>query len=72
MSSVCKNAQSVTIAYIFRFCTFRCVPNPDLIILTHESAAYASHILQSCTNTNRNVQYFDNVRAPIAARMHRV
>ena len=55
-----KNAQSVTIAYIFRFCTFRCMPNPDLMILTHESAAYTRHILQRCANTNRNVQYFDN------------
>ena len=72
-STICsKNAQSVTIAYIFRFCTFRCVPNPDLIILTHESAAYTRHILQRCANTNRNVQYFDNVRALFAARMHRV
>ena len=72
-STICsKNAQSVTIAYIFRFCTFRCVPNPDLIILTHESAAYTRHILQRCANTNRNVQYFDNVRALFAARMNRV
>ena len=72
-STICsKNAQSVTIAYIFRFCTFRCVPNPDLIILTHESAAYTRHILQRCANTNRNVQYFDYVRALFAARMHRV
>ena len=67
-----KNVQSVTIAYIFRFCTFRCTPNPDLIILTHESAAYTRHILQRCANTNRNGQYFDNVRAPHAARMYRV
>ena len=72
-STICsKNAQSVTIAYIFRFCTFRCVPNPDLIILTHESAAYTRHILQRCANTNWNVQYFDYVRALFAARMHRV
>ena len=72
-NTICsKNAQSVTIAYIFRFCTFRCVPNPDLIILTHKSAAYTRHILQRCANTNRNVQYFDNVRALFAARMHRV
>ena len=128
-----KNVQSVTIAYIFRFCTFRCMSNPDLIILTHESAAYTRHILQRCANTiemcsilitsehqaqqectecnhcvhlsilhiqmhvkswsnhthswkccihssyftkvckhNRNVQYFENVRAPSAARMYRV
>ena len=67
-----KNVQSVTIAYIFRFCTFRCAPNPDLIILTHESAACTLHILQRCANTNRNGQYFDNVRAPCAARMYRV
>ena len=67
-----KNVQSVTIAYIFRFCTFRCAPNPDLIILTHESAACTRHILQRCANTNTNGQYFDNVRAPSAARMYRV
>ena len=67
----CAN-KSVTVAYIFRFCTFRCAPNPDLIILTHESAACTWHILQRCANTNRNGQYFDNVRAPSAARMYRV
>ena len=55
-----------------RFCTFRCAPNPDLIILTHESAACTRHILQRCANTNRNGQYFDNVRAPSAARMYRM
>ena len=46
--------------------------NPDLIILTHESAAYTPHILQRCANINRNVRYFDSNRAPRATRMYRV
>ena len=49
---------SVTVAYIFRFRTFRCVPNTDLVVFNQVSFGDTLIRLHSVCNINSFEQYF--------------